>query len=303
VGVLGNAERERLNFAQAEAFAKWHRRPMILWRHPLGDSDAENLGAMNLDELYSCEKGLIGVFVKEAPSMLLKNMQSTKALVNGSIGKMHSLSFSGLPPPEVVAAEAMQEFVRIELAEPPYAVNFELTLPDGDSGEGIESLLDGDGDDESDPEETETKRRIVIPIRTNNGTHDHHLISLYAAMAGMPKIIKIFAPWITLSFALTDFKLQGRTLDALILSIAPRPFPPHLDLRGFYVFISRVRLGCRLRVLFRPSDNDGGLNFLFKLQHVPELGVWDSGYDHNGDWSLPLALAAAAEMRLQRTGG
>jgi hypothetical protein len=292
IGVLGNAERERLNFAQAEAFARWHRRPLIVWRHPLADSDAENLATFNLHDLYGSEKGMLGVFVKGAPAMLLKNMQSTKALVNGSTGHLHSLTFSGSPPPEVVAAERMQEYVRIDLAEPPYAVNFDLTLPDGDTGEGIETLVDAEG----------TQRRIIVPIRAQDGAHDHRLSSLYAAMAGMPKVVRIFAAWLTLSFALTDFKLQGRTMGELILSISPRPFPPHLDLRGFYVFISRVRLRSRLRVLSRPSDEEGGLNFLLKLQHVPELGVWDRGYDPLGDWSVDLALAAAEAMRLQRAG-
>ena len=121
-------------------------------------------------------------------------------------------------------------------------------------------------------------------------------------MAGMPKIVRILAPWLTLAFALTDFKLQGRTLGELILSICQRPFPPHLDLRGLYVFISRVRRRCRLRVLSRPSDEAGGLSFLLKLQHLVELGVWDRGYDPQGDWSLQLALDAAEAMRLQRTG-
>ena len=291
IGVLGNSERERLNFAQAEQFARWHRRPLIIWRHPLAEADAEALGGLNLNDLYRSEKGMLGVFVKGAPAMLLKNIQSTKALVNGSVGKLHSLTFSGDFPSQITTAERMGEYDLIELPEPPYCVNFEVTLPDGDNGDGIETLLASDG----------TRRRIVVPILTKDGAHEHHLSSLYSAMAGIPKVLRVFAPWLTLAFALTDFKLQGRTLGELILSIAPRPFPPHLDLRGFYVFVSRVRQRSRLRVLFRPSDVNGGCSFLLKLQHLPELGVWDRGYDSKGDWSPTLAMEAAEAMRLQRS--
>ena len=45
---------------------------------------------------------------------------------------------------------------------------------------------------------------------------------------------------VALAFAVTDYKLQGQTKDKLILSIALRLFPPHLDLKSFYVDVSRV---------------------------------------------------------------
>ena len=44
-----------------------------------------------------------------------------------------------------------------------------------------------------------------------------------------------------LAFALTDFKLQGRTLAKLILLLSNRMKAPWITLAAFYVFISRVR--------------------------------------------------------------
>ena len=173
----------------------------------------------------------------------------------------------------------MRQYVHVQLPEPPYSVNFELTLPEGDEGSGIETLVDG---------------RIVVPVLARDA-QEHKLSSLYAAMAGMPKIVHLYAPSVTLAFAITDFKVQGRTLGELILSISPRPFPPHLCLRGLYVFVSRVRKRCRLKLLHRASDKDGGLKYLFKLQHVPELAIWDKGYNDKGDWVVQLALNAAQE--------
>jgi hypothetical protein len=74
-------------------------------------------------------------------------------------------------------------------------------------------------------------------------------------------------------------------MDELLLSIAPRPFPPHLDLKGFYVMVSRARTRRRLRVLHRPPRRKGALDHLFKLKHTAELGAWDKGYNASGEWN------------------
>ena len=97
----------------------------------------------------------------------------------------------------------------------------------------------------------------------------------------------------TLAFAVTDFKLQGKTKNLLTLSIAPRPFPPWLDLKGFYVTVSRARKRSGLRVLHKPPVKAGGLDHLYDLQHTTELTVWNKGYDARGDWNRAQAIAAA----------
>ena len=101
------------------------------------------------------------------------------------------------------------------------------------------------------------------------------------------------------------FKLQGKTLDKLVLSIAPRPLPPHLDLKGLYVMVSRVRARCGLRLLHRPPRRTGGLQYLLKLHHAPALAAWNSHYDAAGDWDPhrdpePYVSAAAPKRRRKR---
>ena len=86
---------------------------------------------------------------------------------------------------------------------------------------------------------------------------------------------------------------SGKSLGELIMSVARRPFAPHLDMKGFYVMISRARRRDRIRVLKRPSRRDGGLDHLLSLRHAPELGVWNEGYDAMGDWDTDLARASA----------
>ena len=75
--------------------------------------------------------------------MLTENTQPTKYLVNGTSGYMHSLSFSGDPPVELTDAMAATGFSLVILEEPPLCINFQVTLPDGDDGAGIETLVDG----------------------------------------------------------------------------------------------------------------------------------------------------------------
>ena len=54
---------------------------------------------------------------------------------------MHSLSFAGDPPSEFTNAMATGRFSITVLDEPPRCINFQLTLPDGVDGAGIESLV------------------------------------------------------------------------------------------------------------------------------------------------------------------
>ena len=77
---------------------------------------------------------------------------------------------------------------------------------------------------------------------------------------------------VALAFAVTDYKLQGQTKYKLILSIALRLFPPHLDLKSVYVDVSRVQKKT-LRALKRPPNRSGGLDYLYALQHTKALAV------------------------------
>jgi len=77
-----------------------------------------------------------------------------------------------------------------------------------------------------------------------------------------------------LAFAMNDFKLQGRALPKLILSICKRPTPPWMEFAGFHVLISRARTIKGLRVLNRDEQ---GLAHLRALQWKSQLGAWMQG--------------------------
>ena len=115
------------------------------------------------------------------------------------------------------------------------------------------------------------------------------LRSQYAAAKGLPIKVKVREHQYCLAFALTDFKLQGRTLRKLILSLSDRKKPPWITICAFYVFISRVRRAASLRLLKRDDD---AIKKLEKLRHDDFLYCWEQGYDAAGRWSDERAEAA-----------
>ena len=263
-----------------EAFARSHNLLLVRWKYPLSERTLGRIDAAQLDDLYTNEPGLWGCFVRGAPAMLTQNIQPTKGLVNGASGFLHSLTFDADAPAEYRDAVAgPRGFKVIELAEPPLSVNFQLHLPDGASMDGIETLIPG---------------TVVVPILAGGISQECDAVSVFSTMHAIPKTLYYNAPWLTLAFAVTDFKLPCKTLSALTLSIGPRPFPPHLDLKGLYVMISRVRRRSQLRVLRKPERRLGGWEHLYSLRHTVELGVWDKGYNNTGDWDQTLAAAASA---------
>ena len=272
--VLGNQERLRLNHHQAYAFAKTYDLPLVRWRLPLVGKEADAMTSETLDALMENEVGLWQYYVRGAPCMLLQNVQPTKSMANGSMGFMHSLSFEDTAPPELAEAEASSRFCVIDLPQPPFTINIQLSLASDDDGAGIESM---------------TTDATVVPVQRSRALLEYETGSLFATMSSVPRVLRHHGHPITLAFALTDFKVQGRTLDYLNLSIAARPFPPHLDMKGFYVMISRVRRSSSLRVLSRHDD----LRHLLNLRHAKELAVWHASYSAVGDWDAGLARTNA----------
>jgi len=253
--MLSNFERHHLNRMRAEEFAQWYQLPLIKWKLPLTGLASELLDATTLDELVENEPGLWGMFVGGAPAVLTENINATKLLTNGTCGYMHSLSFAGTPPAEVAHALDAPGFSIVILEEPPLSVNFQVTLPDGDSGDGIESFVED---------------AVVVPVVASKHTDVYDTCSLWACLKAVPKKFRFRPHPVTLAFAVTDYKLQAQTKDELLLSIAPRPFPPQLDLKGLYVMVSRLRTGCRLRVLHRTHRSKGGFALEAQGLHCSE---------------------------------
>jgi len=101
---------------------------------------------------------------------------------------------------------------------------------------------------------------------------------------------------VSLAFAVTDYKLEGKSLDVLVLSVGFRSFNPKINLSGIYVLASRVKTRAGLRVLkLSPWDH------LKSLRPEVALEIWEQSYgdDHRLDVALLTAAASRAGERIR----
>jgi hypothetical protein len=296
IGVLGNAERDLLNARQIEAFAKAFDLPLIKWRLPVNFTynreDEEEVRI--LDELYRHEPGLWGYFVEGAPGYMTKTICAPRKLVNGSPVLLRSLVFEGNVVPEAVSeALAGGGFRVIELEEPPEYIN--VIVGGAATGDGVRLWHGVRLDDLSDCiESLEGTDEQVVPIGIGKHEEDKlYLTSMYAAQHAYPYTVPAgMGHAVSLAFAVTDFKLQGRTLPRLILSVGTNRGGMPMRLSKLYVLISRVQAASGLRMLpgVPGGDWDRVLKRLTLLLPDPDLLTWENGYDENGYWSDARAL-------------
>lgn len=298
IGVLSQPERNAINHAQVYAFARAFNLPLVRWRRQLLDPQALDRMKENLNELYDHEPELWTYFVEGAPVNLTDTIMATRKLVNGTPGLLDSLSFrDGTVPEALAAAYDKGVYVEVTLDEPPLSVNVRVgskanaarpSLWHGVPLDDLEGLIESVAGADAQ----------VVPIMTSSrNPEDITLRSVFAAQTSAPCIVDARKPGFMYAFALTDFKLQGRTLDKLILSICTRPCPPWLKLVDFYVLVSRVRFFNALRLLFKDKQ---ALQNLTSLQHDVYLEAWDNSYDSDGMWSDTLAVKALSDAHSRR---
>jgi phosphoglycolate phosphatase-like HAD superfamily hydrolase len=99
----------------------------------------------------------------------------------------------------------------------------------------------------------------------------------------------------SLAFAITDYKLQGKTLPRLLLSLDDNGPAPPVTLAKLYVLISRVGTLDGLRFL-PPMPADTVLKRHAGKAPNSDLLMWERGYDGEGRWVDALAVAARKEQ-------
>jgi hypothetical protein len=90
------------------------------------------------------------------------------------------------------------------------------------------------------PPRTEESSEQVISLLLSPHEEKVDCYSVYAAQQGISNKIGVKRHPYDLVFALTDYKLQGRTLPKLIISLCKRVRMSWMTLQSFYVLISRV---------------------------------------------------------------
>jgi hypothetical protein len=277
--VSSNYERHNINLHKARAFARDMGVPILTWRKPLVGRLATILNDQTLDLLYENTAELTGIFVQCAPCVLRdENINPTRGLANGTAASLHSITFANTE--ELVKCENL-----INKAQPgelisipvPSSINVEIKFNESDK---IDRINAWPNNLTLQPGKDQTSKAVVIPllqkiavkgIKFKNTTIDYkdHFIDL--------------------SFAMTFHKIQGKTVDKIILDINQRPGTKDrmhpIDFFGLYVGISRIKNSSNLRIL--PPHHGGYFSHIEHLKCDPDLRRWIQGYKNNQDhWEM-----------------
>jgi hypothetical protein len=311
IAVMSRVERDKLNMLQLVRFAEYFDLPLFRWRKPLPNypvtasmSDAE------VDDLYENEPNMWNYFVEGAPGLLTENIKSTRGLVNGTPFLYDSLDFQGAVPEKVLAAYAEGRYpghpITLDHDERPHAIFIRVGSTDQNPhfwhGVQLEDLS-RQLVDTGMPRDVNDEWPQIIPISTERvvSAKDAALVfSGCAVQHGLKKALRMKEYPIMLAFAMTDFKLQGRTLPHLAINIMKRSnWGSAMDLPGFYVMVSR---GTSFKALRWLEFDQEEAKRLGKLRWDEFLVAWNQGYDEGGAWSDDRARAALRDETRRRNG-
>ena len=278
--VTSNLERQSINMAQAQRFSLMSGVPMLTWRLSVAadlsvfmDSDLE-------DVLYAENPSMYGMFVQGATAYITSNIARSYGVVNGTCVRMHSLTFAADTPSDVLAEirrliRAAQPGQMVELPIAPESVNVELEDKNAASWPSALTLVPG---------------KVVIPVVRSRESEEVQLCGTFQG------VIRVKPHPVDLGFSLTFHKVQGQTLDRVIVDLNDRPFRPAVDFFSLYVAISRVRRGCDIRVLPLQPGQLRRIRLL-SLQPPEELRLWLSCFNESGEWCAPQARTVQPEPR------
>jgi len=250
VVVADNMTRFMVNHVRAVQFAIHQQKPVIAWRHRLSISlkkyceRAADLYQTTYEAIVAQHEELTFYFVQGAPAMLRENLATTKGLTNGSTCRLASLTLNGDDVDETwhrINSAAPGEIVMLE--RPPLSVNvFIATRP----GENWPPAL------------TLSENNIIIPILESKNPREFRAIGAKQKRTTSSKSNKskvdvqasmnYFDFGMSLAFAVTYHKIQGQTLDRVILDLNSSG-AARVDIPSFYVGVSRVREGKHIRML------------------------------------------------------
>ena len=167
-----------------------------------------------------------------SPAYLTKeNINPLKGIVNGTPCTLHSLSWtdanvnaqmqqliSMAPDDEIVMLPIPPDYVNVQ-------INGQTTWDPNDSLLGSEAYV---------IPVPIAKKRLIVKVRGQN------------ILAKLPAL--------ELGFAITYYKLQGKTLPLLILNVYKRGCAPEINLMGLLVGLSRVHESRNVRLLPPPAN-------------------------------------------------
>lgn len=279
--LLSNKERYQANFQMIILKAEEDQQVLVSWDNkitfPLNLPDC--IEKHLRDEHAPGE--LRGYFLKDAPVILTQNVSPVLLVANGSPGKLHSLIFLD-EQDRKIATKIINDAprgTRVLLPKPPDYVLIALNAKILDAIQKNELLninhlfADVAKDD----------FLVALPY-----THDRYgKNKVKFGTEASTSTIKYDKFNYDLGYAVTAYKLQGATLDNVLIDLNQRPQGlKAMDLRALYVILSRVATMEKIKIMpFRnhPQKRDinknNFLNYLENLSQCAELSAWKDCID------------------------
>jgi len=305
IGVKSNFERHTINLAQVRSFAKYFDLPLFKWRVRVPCPVAfECLSPADREDVFKDEPLLYEYFVEGAPATLRENMCSRKGLVNNAPCLLDSLDFGHAPPREVVAAYERGGFCEVEI-EPPVNVLVRVgSAPEPARGKDRGHFWHGVRlPDLSSKLPTNVVARAddpdaqIIPLQLDGSSHrrDVKLWSRISAQHALPEEISTWPFAYELAFAVTDYKLQSRSLPRIALNLpkCETQSMTRMKFESFYVLVSR---GLKFESLRWNQCDIGERDKLLTLRHDKELVAFERAWDENRRYDHARARAVLAEQ-------
>ena len=276
VVVTNNEERHALNKATAVRFGRFHNRPVLRWRKTV---DLPSFSVDDMDDLFDDHASLWQYFVLGAPAVLTHNVNAPCGLANGTACILHSVSFpeaNGTDTQRIVALEqryreaAPGEIITVDDELLPQYVNVEL--PHIDARDWPE-------------EDTIEPGKVVVPIGMSRSCK----IRVASVNGHRPRNVHPTAHSYDMAFAITYWKVQGHTLDKVVLDL--NKTRPRIAIQMLYVGMTRTRKQDHIRIVPSITTPDA-LDYVTTIRPDPFIAWWSAGYDHHGVWDDTRALAA-----------
>ena len=217
-----------------------------------------------------------------APTFIVDcNPSAVRGIANGTKGLFHSISFKD----EINKAILIRQFIlQIEHAAagdivdiPTGLLIHSLNIDISENYSAAEISAWPLSETLSAPNSDNLTQSIIVPISRPGKPKTYNFTNV---VDGVPRVsvkVDVAPPGITLAFSITCHKVQGATLDRIILYLQRSKFSIQLDLTSIYVLLSRVREYKHLRIW--PLRKGENIKHLQEIERDMTNPVWFAGFE------------------------
>jgi len=274
------------NFKSAE-WAKRRQDVRFVWREQLQCGSQVIESEEVKQYLYTNYPEFTGFFVRHAPGYLTHNISPTRELSNGTPVRYETIVLHDNED----ADEIQRKIINCEpggdvvLDYPPKYIIVSVSNDKRKFFDGIFKEHD----------------LLLVPIEVSDFKT---YVKVRLSNKKDPTAVSIQSHPVTMSFSFTFHKVEGQTMEKVVVDVNARPFAPHLLHSGLFTAISRVRRRDNIRFMpLQPGCKD--LSHLLKLRPPEELYEWLKGFGHDtaegAEWDLERAKDAYAKKKSSNT--